>query len=335
MKQLFVRAGLVAALVIVGGCGGGGGSDTTPVVTPFFVMGHVAGIPFKVPTPGVEVSLSMDSGDTLDVQASQAGMRWTLTTDGNTFTANVDENSASWQGTINSAKGGSVTLTATSLNDPSQQATLTVHVNAQRYAALAPRVGEVQVWQQTTVQHDGSSTSATLQASTVQVNADGSQLAEWRDFSGGTAGALVDTLALDASGNVLQRQVPGAAACTYDPALQLLQFPLYYQKAWTTQWQLSCTDGRHETADAAVAVDDVAPVTVPQGTHDALRVHAQVAITNASDTNLLLRSYSQDIACWWSVSMRRFVQCTVHNSYVGGVPGSYADTVTQSLLSAQ
>lgn len=335
MKQFLVA---VAAAVLLVGCGGGGSGSDTTTVQPFLVTARVPGVPFKVLVPGVQVKMDMEGGDTLQLEASQAGMRWSLTTDGNTFTADVNEDSAGWRATINSPKGGQVVLTATSADDPLQQATLTVHVNAQRYTAPAMQAGDTEHWQQTLTERGGMVTTSTLLATVTQVAADGSAHQSWADVSSGAPGALQAMQELDADGNLLATTDVAGVRCSFDPVRALLRFPLYYQSGWTAHWQRTCTDGRHETADAIVAVDDVASITVPQGTHTALRVHAQVALTKSNDPNLAGGSlgqaaYAKEITCWWSTSLRRFIQCTTATSYTGGAPSGYPATVARTLLS--
>jgi hypothetical protein len=343
MKQYLARARLALSLALslafVGGCGGGGGgSDPVPVVQPFLVITTVNGLP--VPALGVKYSVTMESGDRIEIKASPEGAQWTVSADGNVLQAEASQDGSSFSAVLNSPKGGQVVIKATSGNDPSQQVEITAVVNSQRHTRRDAVPGEVQVWRETNTRNDGGSSVAKMQATTTAVAGDGAHTLEYRDITNGPPGTLTETSGLDADGNRLSRQLSSGDRCSYTPVRELLDYPLYYGKTWPSHWQYSCQLGDRETADAVTTVDGFDSITVGQGTHDALRLTTQVAFTQSNDTHLTGGSlgqaaYGQDIVCWWSVSLKRTVKCTTTYHYVGTAPADHPKTVVQELLSAQ
>jgi len=293
----------------------------------------MGGVPMLA--PGFSYRLTMDSGDRLELSASPAGMQWIVTADGNVIEAGADEDGAHWSATLVSPKGGQVEIKARSSNDPSQEATLTVVVNPQRYARADFIAGEQRTWRETNTRNGGSvDVNDTLMVTTM-ADAAGHNT-ELRDA--GTQ-ALKETRVLDADDNRLSRSYPNGNSCTYAPSRHLLDYPLYYGKSWTTDWTYACSAGYRETAHAVAAVEDYERITVAQGTHDALRLRTQVAFTKSNDANLDggalgQAAYSQDIVCWWSVTLKRTVKCTTTYHYVGTEPAAYSKTFAQELLAA-
>lgn len=338
MKSLCHAA--LAFLFVLAGCGGGGSGDQVEV-RPFVVLTNFGSVPMLV--PGVSYRLTMDSGDRLELNASPAGMQWIVTSDGNVVEAEASEDGAHWSARLDSPKGGQVVIQARSSTDPAQEATLTVVVNPQRHARRDAVANELRVWRETQTRRDGSQAVATVRATVTQVQADGRHQVEYRDIST-PPGTPTETRTLDADANRLARSFPDGTVCTYTPVRELLDFPLHYGKSWSSDWQYECqhngTPGYRETAHAATTVDGYESVTVPQGTHQALRLTTRVALTQSNDANLVLgaqgnAAYAQDIVCWWSVSLQRTVKCRVKYEYVGSAPAHYADTFVQELLEAR
>ncbi len=328
---------LTLCVTLLGACGGGGGSadDPVPVVRPFVVLTNVNGVPMLL--PGLSYELRMDSGDRLELNASPAGMQWIVVADGNVVEAEASEDGAHWAATLRSPRGGQIVIRARSSADPSQEATLTVLVNPQRYASRAATAGEVQVWRETNTRNDGASAVSRIQASTTQVETDGRHTVQLHDITAGLPGSPVESRRLDAGGNRLALDLAGGQQCSYSAARRLLDFPLYYGKSWRAQWDYQCSDGAREKADALVTVDGYERITVPQGAHDALRVTAQLAITESNDPALLLgaagqAAYAQDVVCWWSVTLQRTVKCSTATRYVGNAPAGHSKTLEQELL---
>jgi hypothetical protein len=342
MKQYLARAALASSLALflpfIGGCGGGGGgSDPVPVVQPFLVITTVNGLP--VPALGVKYSVTMESGDRIEIKASPNGAQWTVTADGNVLQAEASQDGSSFSAVLNSPKGGQVVIKAVASNDPSQEIEITAVVNAQRYERVAPQVGDTRVWTETNTRNDGSVSVATTQVTTTAVNSDGSQAQDVRDITT-PPGSLLETRLLDEQGNRKERTYANGNRCTYAPVRQLLDFPLYVNKSWTSQWDYSCQLGYEETGDAVTTVADYEKVTVGAVTYDALKLHTEVLITQSNDVNLPLgasgqAAYSQAIDCWWSVSLKRHVKCVTTHDYPSGLgqqaPGSYSKTFVQEL----
>lgn len=336
MKPLLARASTALLLALLAACGGGGGggAELPPVVTPFLVITKVNGVP--VPALGLKYQVTMESGDRIEVSASPEGAAWTVTADGNVIEAEASEDGGHWTATLNSPKGGQLVIEARSSADPSQEATITVLVSPQKYEAKAFVGGETRIWRETDTRNDGSVQVATLRHTTTQVAADGSHTTELRDD---TRGTLIETRELDAADNQRARTFPDGSRCTYTPVRALLDYPLYHGKSTTTRWDYQC-GAHHEHADAVSTVEDVQRITVPQGTHDALKLHTHVVFTQSNDGNLSggtlgQATYAQDIVCWWSLSLRRTVSCTTTHHYTGTEPPSYAAAVVQELLEAR
>lgn len=332
MKQYLARACLALHLALLSACGGG--SDPMPVVQPFLVIATVNGLP--VPALGLKYSVTMESGDSLELKASPAGMEWKVTADGNVIEAQASEDGARWSAVLTSPKGGQIVIQAQSTDDPSQQATITAVVRPQQYARGAARSGEVNTWRESTTRNDGAVEAKTLQDTTTTVGGDGSHSVERRDITGGAPGRLLEMQSLDADANHLSRSIAGGPRCTYAPVRDLLDFPLYYGKSWQPSWQVDCDDGGHERADGMTTVDGYERITVAQGQHDALRLTTHLALTQSNDVQLSggplgQAAYAQDIVCWWSVTLQRTVQCTIRTEYAGTQPPGYADTVVQEL----
>ncbi|MED5618702.1 hypothetical protein [Ideonella sp. BN130291] len=339
MKQYLARACLALSLAFIGGCGGGGGgSEPTPVVTPFLVITTVNGLP--VPALGIKYSITMESGDKIEVKASPNGAQWTVTADGNVIQADANQDGSSFSAVLNSPKGGQVVIKAVSSNDPSQEVEITAVVNAQKYERAAAQVGEVRTWTETDTHKDGSIVVVKNEVSTAAVHGDGSYDQSVRDITT-SPGTVTETRLLDSEDNLLERTIANNNRCTYDPVRKLLKFPLYYGKSpWTSQWHYSCQQGFEETVDSITTVADYEPVTVGGTTHDALRLHTHVIVTQSNDPRLPLGSggqagYDQSIDCWWSVSLKRNVKCvttTTYPSLLGQeAPGSYSHILVQEL----
>jgi hypothetical protein len=162
MKQYLARACLALSFVL-GGCGGGGGgSDPVPVVTPFLVITTVNGLP--VPALGIKYSVTMESGDKIEVKASPNGAQWTVTADGNVIQAESSQDGSSFSAVLNSPKGGQVVIKATSSSDPSQEVEITAVVNSQRYTRRDAELNEVRVWKDTNTRNDNSVSVVTTRA---------------------------------------------------------------------------------------------------------------------------------------------------------------------------
>jgi len=307
------------------GCGGGGSGDgSVTVVTPFVVLADVAGAPLgKMLVPGVAITTTMEGGDTVQLKASPAGVRWVVRSDGNTVAAEVNSDSASWRATIQSPKGGEISIVMQSLADPTQEATLKLLVNPQRYARPSWTAGEASTWRETLTRHDGATVEQTLRHTVTAVTTDGAHTQERRTL----ASEWVDTQTFDADHNAVTQQRPGVG-CQHTPRRALLDFPLYVGKSWQASWQTQCSDLRRETGEALTVVEDHERITVPAGSYDTLRIKSLIAYRDVLDPALTggvlgQARYAEERVCWWAFSQRRMVRCDSSFTHLGTAPASY------------
>lgn len=328
---------LCASLALLSACGGGGGDDgTTTIVQPFLVWAEVDGAPFgQALVPGVQITETMESGDRLVLKASPVGMQWIVTVGDTTVAADASSDSAQWSATVRAPKGGSLKIVARS-ND-GREATLQMAVAPQRYERGDWVAGEARTTRETSTWQDDSTTVRTMRVTTVDLQADGTHTVEQRDVGAGQPGVLIESRTADADDNRVSRRFANGTTCSYTPARQLLSFPLYYGKSWTSDWQYACSAGYREKASAVNTVDDVGSITVPAGTFEALRIRSVISYSESND-NLLVGGafgqgrYTQEQTCWWATSIRRVVRCENSYSYLGGAPSGYLKSLTQELV---
>jgi hypothetical protein len=315
--------GVAAALVVLGAlsaCGGGGGRDNPPLEVSVSVDGVADASTLK---PGESTTIDVPSGATL-VFGSQGDTRWTPVATDSSF----DVNSFTFTSksvTVSSITGGTLVIVFSNKADETQKATLTIRVAPKAFQAVARVDGEIEAWAEASVASDGSSGQSQYFRRTVLLDAGG-----YKIQSGSTPDTFSPTYSLyDAQDRYL-----GSAntdfECLYDNPLVYVNYPLQVGKTWSGDATRNCngsplTYSQHYTR----TVKAYERVTVPQGSHDTLRVEAQVDFKiTSSDPVYSGTTYTANSTCWWAVDLGRNVKCEYLYHFEDGTSESYTDVMT-------
>lgn len=324
-----MRLSLAAILSIgmawgLSACGGGSGEEE-PV---FAVTATVQGESSSGTTlaAGQSASLSVPSGATL-VFSSEGETRWTPTpTDASFIVNNFSYTSKSM--TVTSNAGGSLVVVFTDRGDSTKSATLAVNVAPKEFHQVGRVDGEVEAW--TTSFKSGETTSENkFLRRTVLLGADGYGL----DFGDpATPGIYGQRSLYDTQDRYLGFTFPASGlSCSYDTPLPQVSYPLHVGKTWSGTATRHCLPERDVLVqDYVRTVEAYERITVSQGTHDALRIKADLryAVSFPSIPDAEPYSYTLEATCWWAVDLGRNVKCTYERHYDDGSTTLSTETLT-------
>ncbi len=304
---------LAASLAACGGGGDGGGSPTLNVsTTGSSAQSASVG-------NGQSTTLNVQSGDYLQLQASQP-VKWAATyTSANTTLTNQTQSDSLWAGNLIAPTGDTISVVATLASDPSKSFTLKLTVAPHRYKRVTPLVNEVATFLETSVDQANVTTLQRKAYTVVGVTA--SQMTV--NGTDAISGALIDSYVQDLDRNRLQRNTPGNS-CTYTPIRDLYDMPLYYGKTWTAHWDFVCSpSGRRETAQTSATVEGYEAVSTQGGAFNALRIRYDTTYTLSNDTDIVngaggTATYKESTLSWWSTDKGRIVKWQSTFTYPNG-----------------
>ncbi len=332
MSKFFASLLLAGSLAACGGGGGddGGGSSLSINATGSAPQATSVGA-------GQTASINVKSGDFITLQATEPVKWQALITSTKTTVTNQTLTDTVWSGNLISPDGDSIVLTAALASNPNKVFTLKLAVAAStRYSAIAPTIGEVSTFKETSVTIGGTSSVRNIAYTTSAVNngvftINAVNLADNSAFRNYTQ---------DGNRNRLTQTYPATNnVCTYTPKRDLYNFPLYVGKTWNSTWQYAClvggVPGYHENGSVVGNVEGIESVTTAAGTFNALRISYVISYANSSDP-AGFTTYNETIKTWWSTELGRIVKW--QDTY--GYPTSFSDptylrTYTQELTSVK
>ncbi|HEV8692345.1 MAG TPA: hypothetical protein VGQ91_18715 [Ideonella sp.] len=313
---------LFSALSACGG-GGGGGNDNPPLEVSVSVDGVAdASNPL---TPGESTTIDVPSGANL-VFGSQGETRWKPTATSSSF----DVNSFTFTSkslTVSSNAGGTLVIVFSNKTDESQQATLTIHVAPKEFQAVARVDGEIEGWSSSSVEADGSASQYEFLRRTVLLDAGG-----YGTENSSTPGVYSwQRLLYDAQDRYLGYvNTQDGTECLYDNPLVYVNYPLQVGKTWSGDATRNCNGSpltyiQHYTR----SVPAYERVTVPQGSHDALRIEGEAHTTVTSNDPIYSGySYTWKSTCWWAVDLGRNVKCEHAYEFDDGTTRTVSEVMT-------
>lgn len=328
IKQSAARLGLAATLAIgltwgLSACGGGGGEDEPDFAVTATVQGDTA--PGTTLAAGQSATLSVPSGATL-VFASEGDTRWTPTPSDTSFTVN-NFSYTSKSMTVTSNAGGRLVVVFTDRGDSTKSATLSVNVAPKEFHQVGRVDGEVEAWTTSFKSGEGTSENKFLRR-TVLLGTDGYGL----DFGDPDTGYYGQRSLYDTQDRYLGFTLPeGLLSCTYDTPVVQVSYPLHVGKTWSGSGTRHCLPEREVLAQEYVrTVEAYERITVPQGTHDALRIKSNLryAVTFPTTPDVEPFSYTVEATCWWAVDLGRNVKCAYERRYDDGTTTLTTETLT-------
>lgn len=319
--------GGVVALMLVGltACGGGGGGGSE--APAFGVNVSVDGVADAASplTVGEASTISVPSGATLGF-ASEGETRWAPTATASSYAVN-SFSFTSKSMTVTSMAGGSLVVVFTNKANASEKATLTVNVAPQEFGHVARTEGEVETWAEKSVDVDGTPYEGGYLFRTTLLEGGGYGV----DVGNVDTGEYYTRSLYDAQDRYLGYVVPTTGnGCTYDDPIVQVSYPLHVGKTWSGSGHRDCPAKPSANFDQSYArsVEAFESITVPEGSHDALRIRSEVTYSNFGyDPEV---TYTVTSTCWWAVDLGRNVKCDYVYHYTDGQ--SSTDTVTLTKL---
>ncbi|MFZ5550700.1 MAG: hypothetical protein ACOZJX_18530 [Pseudomonadota bacterium] len=328
IKQSAARLGLAATLAMglafgLAACGGGSGEDEPEFAITAAVQGGSA--PDTTLAAGQSATIDVPSGATL-VFASAGETRWTPTPSSATFTVN-NFSYTSKSMTVTSHEGGSLTVVFTDRDDSTKTATLSVNVAPEEFSQVSRVDGEVEAWTITYQSSGGTSENKSLRR-TVLLGADGYGL----EFGDPETGTYAQRNLYDTQDRYLGYTLQAIGlSCLYDAPVAQVSYPLHVGKTWSGSATRHCLPERDVLAQEYVrTVEAYERITVPQGTHDVLRIKANLryAVSFPTVPDAEPFSYTLESTCWWAVDLGRSVKCTYERRFDDGTTTLTTETLT-------
>jgi hypothetical protein len=228
--------------------------------------------------------------------------------------------------TVSSNAGGSLAVVFTDKADASQKATLNVTVAPKEFQAVARVDGEVEAWSLTETDNEGAVTQSQRFQRTV--------LMEEGKYGVETAFGTPDTYSSTRGLYDAQDRYLGYAngltgtECLYDTPVANVSYPLHVGKTWSGDATRNCADlklSQHYSR----RVEAYEKVVTPEGSHDALRITAVVAVSaDFADPVYTDYSYTLNSTCWWAIDLGRHVKCDFAYRFDDGSSDSRQEVMT-------
>jgi hypothetical protein len=313
-----LRALGMAAAMALAACGGGSGDDKPALDVTVQVDGVAdsAGPLSAGETSTIEVA----SGATL-VFDSPGETRWEPTTTDSTFAVN-SFSFTSKSMTVSSNAGGTLVVVFTNKADASEKATLNVTVAPKEFQHVDRVDGELEGWVQTTTDAAGVVTRQDVYNRTLLMGEGnyGVESGLTPDFESGNR-ALYDAQ----DRNLGYVNAVTGIECRYDTPITVVSYPLHVGASWSGDGKRVC--GLTTNQHYARSVEAYERVVVPQGSHDALRIQAEVTY-RYSQEGLPDSGFTVNSTCWWAIDLGRNVKCDYVYHYDNGSSDSRSDVMT-------
>lgn len=344
MKLKFIPlAFLSVALVACGGGGGGGGGNTASVPTPaqantaFVLSAKLNGTPvadFAV-NAGEGKVLGMLTGEEVELTASAP---YTLIKKSyGRATPDVRADTATtFRAAFNSVENTTASLVFAMNSDPTKVATvtLTIRGTSPNFDAVTPSVGDAYTYAENDKTLAGAAVPfPDITRVVTSLNAGG---AGWNeDYIDRTRNVVLTKVNLNAQGNRTAYQATandpsGCKDARYEPAEQLLIFPLQVGTPYRANWVARCLPSDSQNEDLTASVIAYEKVTTRGGVFNALRINQITRVTNSTNTGLPNRSYEQNVTVWFDPILGRNVKYVGVRTYPGGDPANRAAFLSET-----
>ena len=317
--------GAAAALVLfsaLSACGGGDGREDNP---PLEVSVSVDGVTdADTLTPGESAAISVPSGATL-VFSSEGQTRWAPVATESSFQVN-SFSFTSKSLTVTSNGGGSLVVLFKDKADETKTATLTVTVAPKEFERAARADGEVETWSTVSVDVEGNTYHGGGLYRTVLTDNGAYEV----HVGNSETGLYSQRQRYDAQDRYLGFAALGADVnCTYDQPVVQVGYPMHVGKTWSGEAHRDCGDMTYLSFDQSYVrtVEAFERISVPEGSHEALRIRAEVTYTNiGGDPN---DGYTSTNTCWWAVDLGRNIKCEYVSHYTDGKTSSQTTTLAK------
>lgn len=330
MKLKYIPiAFLGATLVACGGGGGGGGGASTPaqVNNGFVLSAKVNGV--AVPDFSVSAGegkvLGLLTGEEVELTASSP---YTIVRrDYGRATADVrSETTNNFRSAFNTVENTTATLVFGINNDPGKTAsvTFTIRGTSSSFNPVTPKVGDAFTY---------AETDKTLAGTTVPFPDIRRVVTSLNATTGGWTEDYIDTrrnvvltkAVLNAQGNrteytATENDPAGCKPATFEPAEQLLVFPLQVNTPYQSSWLARCAPSNSQNESLTASVLAYEKVTTRGGVFNALRINQVTRVTNSTNQGLPSRGYEQNVTVWFDPILGRNVKYSGVRTYPGGEP---------------
>lgn len=323
--QARLMGGLAAAVLMLGMAACGGGSDAPALAVNVSVDGVADGA--NPLTAGESATITVPSGATLAF-ASEGETRWDPVASDSSYVVNSFSYTAKSM-TVTSNAGGTVTVTFVNKADESQKAALSISVAPKEFGRMPPIAGEIARWKSTfTFRGAGPESSDYLTRSLLLDNGGHGEDTASAEFPDDF---YIRSLYDEQDAYLGWQSITNpSSACLYDVPVVYFSYPLHVGKTWAGEHTRTCNSGATFHMSDVRTAEAYERVTVPAGSFDTIRVHAELTYTNVADPNLPDNSYTVTSTCWWAVDLGRKVKChyVYHYPDIDGYPQEALDELS-------
>lgn len=307
-----LRALGVVAVMALAACGGGSSSDEKPAFGVNVAVDGTADAANPL-TAGETSTIEVPSGATL-VFESAGETRWEPTATGSSYEVN-GFSFTSKSMTVSSNAGGSLVVVFTDKADASQKATLNVTVAPKEFQRVAPVDGQVATWSLDWTDTLGDTTRQDQFVRTVLM--DNGRYGTEAGTTPGTYSVL--RVLYDAQDRNLGYVDTGTGVeCLFDQPVAGVSYPLQVGKSWSGDAKRDC-ERSSVVFHYSNAVEAYERITVPQGTHDTLRIRSESRSTvTFSNPDFPVLAFTSSMTCWWAVDLGRNVKCKYSDRFDDG-----------------
>jgi len=276
---------------------------------------------------GGSATINVPSGATL-VFDSEGEARWAPVATDSSFHVN-SFSFTSKSLTVTSNAGGSLVVVFKDKADESKTATLTVTVAPKEFARVLRTNGEVETWSTVSVDVEGNKFEGGILYRTELMDGGAFSL-----YVGNPVTELYSQRqSYDAQDRYLGFSALGADVdCTYDQPVAQISYPMQVGRSWSGATHRGCGDMNYLNFDMSYVrtIEAFERITVPEGSHETLRVHSDLTYTNVSDDPN--DGHTQTNTCWWAVDLGRHIKCEYVNHYSDGKTSTQTVMLTKRAI---
>lgn len=329
MKLKYIPiAFLSAALVACGGGGGGGGGASPAAVNTAFVLSakiNGVAVPNFSVSAGEGKVLGLFTGEEVELNASAPYT--ILRRDYGKASADVrSETSTNFRAAFNTVDNTTATVVFGINNDPGKTAsvTFTIRGTSPDFKEVRPKVGDAFTYAENDKRLDGVAVAfPDIRRVVTSLNTADQG---WKEnYIDTTKNVVITNVSLNAQGNRTDYQATandptGCQQASYDPAEQLLVFPLQVNMPYQANWVAKCapSDSQNESLTASVLAYE--KITTRAGVFNALKINQVTKVTNSTNRGLPNGSYEQNVTVWFDPILGRNVKYSGVRTYPNGEP---------------
>jgi hypothetical protein len=294
-----LRALGVVAVMALAACGGSDGDDK-PALEVIVKVDGVADAAGPL-SAGETSTVAVASGTTL-VFDSPGETRWEPTASESSFAVN-SFSFTSKSMTVSSNAGGTLVVVFTNKADASQKATLNVTVAPKEFERVAPREGEIAIWNSKLYYSDGTTTDEGYRTRATLL--ENGQYGLDRAYSDSPDAYVTRSLYDEQDGYLGWSSLGSSFSCLYDASTANVSYPMHVGKTWSGSATRTCTDGSGFGVNFTRTVAAFQRLTVAAGEFDTLRIESELAY----ELSIPSDNYTVTSTCWWAVQSGRMVKC--------------------------